>query len=148
MRIHADHQPYEQLEKEIEIALSDKARGFLFHVNSPGGMASGNIETAGIISAIPVPKAVWVDDLGTCASYALAAGADFIATSPSSQEVSDQDGVGEPFSDQITVGVVEINADHAHFVAASEAAEEAGQFGAAAFSDLEDLVPAAGRRRW
>jgi ClpP class serine protease len=76
---------YEQIEEEIGIALSDKARGFLFHLNSPGGMAAGNVETAAVISAIPVPKAAWVDELAASAAYALAAGVNFIATSPSSQ---------------------------------------------------------------
>jgi capsid assembly protease len=76
---------YEQIEEEVRIALEDGARGFLFHVNSPGGMAAGNIETASLVSKIPVPKAVWVDELAASAAYALAAGADFIAAAPSAQ---------------------------------------------------------------
>lgn len=76
---------YEQIEQELEIALSDKARGFLFHVNSPGGLASGNLETAAILSAISQPKAVWIDDLAASAAYAIASGADFIAMAPSAQ---------------------------------------------------------------
>ena len=76
---------YEQLEEEIEIAISDGARGVLLHVNSPGGMAAGNVETAAIVSSIPVPKAAWVDELAASAAYAVAAGADFIAMAPSAQ---------------------------------------------------------------
>lgn len=76
---------YEQIEEEIEIAMGDHARGFLFHVNSPGGMAAGNVETANLISTIPVPKAAWVDELAASAAYALSAGTDFIATAPSAQ---------------------------------------------------------------
>jgi ClpP class serine protease len=76
---------YEQLEEEITIALQDQARGFLFHVCSPGGMAAGNVETASILSAIPVPKAAWVDELAASAAYAMVAGSDFIAMAPSAQ---------------------------------------------------------------
>lgn len=76
---------YEQIEEEVTIALGDKARGFLFHFNSPGGMAAGNIETASLVSKIPVQKAAWVDELAASAAYALASGADFIAMAPSAQ---------------------------------------------------------------
>lgn len=76
---------YEQIEEEVTIALGDKARGFLFHFNSPGGMAAGNIETASLVSKIPLPKAVWVDELAASAAYALASGADFITMAPSAQ---------------------------------------------------------------
>jgi ClpP class serine protease len=76
---------YEQIEDEIRIATGDGARGFLFHVNSPGGMAAGNVEAAAVISAITVPKAAWVDELAASAAYALAVGADFIAAAPSAQ---------------------------------------------------------------
>lgn len=76
---------YEQIEEEIRIATEDGARGFLFHINSPGGMAAGNVEAAATIAAIPVPKAAWVDELAASAAYALAAGVTFIAASPSAQ---------------------------------------------------------------
>lgn len=76
---------YEQIEEEIDMARSEGARGVMFPVNSPGGMASGNIETAGVIAAIDVPKAVWIDELSASAAYALSAGADFIAAAPSAQ---------------------------------------------------------------
>lgn len=76
---------YEQIEEEIGIAATENARGFLFHVNSPGGMAAGNVETAAIIAAVQAPKAAWVDELAASAAYALAAGTDFIAISPSAQ---------------------------------------------------------------
>ena len=53
---------YEQIEAEILAARSNGTRGFLFHINSPGGMAAGNIETADLLASIDVPKAAWVDD--------------------------------------------------------------------------------------
>ena len=76
---------YEQIEEEIRIATEDGAKGFIFHINSPGGMAAGNIETAHILSAITQPKAVWVDELAASAAYSIACGADFIAMAPSAQ---------------------------------------------------------------
>lgn len=76
---------YEQLEDEIEIATGEGARGFLFHVNSPGGMAAGNVEAASLLSGIKAPTAVWVDELAASAAYAIAASADFIAMAPSAQ---------------------------------------------------------------
>ncbi|MGC9452654.1 MAG: S49 family peptidase [Oceanipulchritudo sp.] len=76
---------YEQIEEEVQIAAEDGARGFLFHVNSPGGMAAGNVETAQLLSGIKKPKAVWIDELAASAAYALAASGDFIAMSPSAQ---------------------------------------------------------------
>jgi ClpP class serine protease len=76
---------YEQIEEEIRIAIEDGAKGFLFHINSPGGMAAGNIETSRILSGIKQPKAAWVDELAASAAYAIAGGADFIAMAPSAQ---------------------------------------------------------------
>jgi protease-4 len=76
---------YEQIEDEVQIAAEDGARGFLFHVNSPGGMAAGNVETANLLARIKAPKAVWIDELAASAAYALSAGADFIAMAPSAQ---------------------------------------------------------------
>ena len=76
---------YEQIEDEIAQAQADGARGFLFHVNSPGGMASGNIETADLISSLRVPTAVWIDELAASAAYALSVGGGLIVASPSAQ---------------------------------------------------------------
>ncbi|MCC5808556.1 MAG: S49 family peptidase [Opitutales bacterium] len=76
---------YEEIEAEILAARSHGARGFLFHINSPGGMAAGNIETASLLASIEEPTAAWVDELAASAAYAIASGADFIAAAPSAQ---------------------------------------------------------------
>jgi len=74
---------YEQIDEEIAQAQRDGARGYLFHINSPGGMACGNIETAERILRIAEPTAAWVDELAASAAYAVCAGADHIVAAPS-----------------------------------------------------------------
>jgi len=76
---------YEQLEAEVADAVASGARGVLLHVNSPGGAATGNIETARMIAASGLPTVAWVDELAASAAYAIAVGADSIFASPSAQ---------------------------------------------------------------
>ena len=76
---------YEQIEQELSDALSKDARGILLHVNSPGGMSTGNVETAQAVASAPLPTVAWVDELAASAAYALAASADQIIAAPSAQ---------------------------------------------------------------
>ncbi len=76
---------YEQIEAEVTEALQSKARGILLHVNSPGGAATGNIETASFVAQSGLPTVAWVDELAASAAYAIAAGAERIVASPSGQ---------------------------------------------------------------
>ncbi len=76
---------YEQLDAEITDAVQAGAHGILLHVNSPGGAATGNIETARMVAAAGIPVVAWVDALAASAAYAIAAGASRIVAAPSAQ---------------------------------------------------------------
>ena len=76
---------YEQLEAEVADAVAAEARGILLHVDSPGGAATGNVETARLISQSGLPTVAWVEQLAASAAYAIAASANRIVASPSSQ---------------------------------------------------------------
>ncbi len=76
---------YEQIESEVTQAVDDGARGILLHVNSPGGAAVGNIETAQAIVSAGVPTAVFSDELNASAAYALSAGAGKFTVTPSAE---------------------------------------------------------------
>lgn len=76
---------YEQLEAEIADAVKADAQGILLHVNSPGGAATGNVETARLVANSGLPTIAWVDELAASAAYAIAAGASAIVASPSAQ---------------------------------------------------------------
>ena len=76
---------YEQLQTEVADAAQSEARGILLHVNSPGGAASGNVETARLIAESGLPTVAWVDELAASAAYAIASGATSIVASPSAQ---------------------------------------------------------------
>ena len=76
---------YEQLEAEIADAVKADARGILLHVNSPGGAATGNVETSRMVAGSGLPTVAWVDELAASAAYAIASGATSIVASPSAQ---------------------------------------------------------------
>ena len=66
---------YEQLQAEVTDAAQAEASGILLHVSSPGGAASGNVETARLIAESGLPTIAWVDELAASAAYAIASGA-------------------------------------------------------------------------
>jgi ClpP class serine protease len=76
---------YEQLETEVADAVKAEARGILLHVNSPGGAATGNVETSRMVAGSGLPTVAWVDELAASAAYAIASGATLIVVSPSAQ---------------------------------------------------------------
>ena len=76
---------YEQLEAEVADAVKAEARGILLHVNSPGGAATGNVETSRMLAGSGLPTVAWVDELAASAAYAIASGATSIVASPSAQ---------------------------------------------------------------
>jgi protease-4 len=76
---------YEQLEAEVADAVKANAQGILLHVNSPGGAATGNVETSRMVAGSGLPTVAWVDELAASAAYAIASGATLIVASPSAQ---------------------------------------------------------------
>lgn len=76
---------YNQLEMEIAAAEERGARGIFLAVNSPGGAAAGNAETARILSESPLPVVAWIDELCASAAYCIAAGSDFMVCAESAQ---------------------------------------------------------------
>src|SRR5258708_22861479 len=63
---------YDDLENAINECLDMGAKGFLFHFDSPGGMANGCPELASIIAGIGEPKVAFTDGLCRSAAYYLA----------------------------------------------------------------------------
>lgn len=76
---------YEQITDDLAEAEERAARGVMLHVNSPGGHATGNIETATRVSGSPLPVVAWIDDLSASAAYAISVGANHIVCAPSAQ---------------------------------------------------------------
>lgn len=76
---------YQTIIDESEAAIRAGAAAILYHVNSPGGTVSGNVEAAKFISSLPVPTAAHCVGLACSAAYKLAAGMGEIHASPSAQ---------------------------------------------------------------
>lgn len=74
---------YDQIAEETARAEQQGASGILLHVNSPGGHACGNIETATCVSNSDLPVVAWIDELSASAAYAITAGANHIVCAPS-----------------------------------------------------------------
>ena len=77
---------YKTIVAALDAASADpKVRGVVLDIDSPGGEASGAMETAAAIRALSARKRVvaYVDSLAASAAYALAAGADEIVAMPS-----------------------------------------------------------------
>lgn len=74
---------YEQIVEDFSNAETQGAKGVLFYVDSPGGAASGNVETAQFISNSTIPVVAFADGMMASAAYALAIGASKIFASPS-----------------------------------------------------------------
>lgn len=72
---------YDDLAQAITDASS--ARGLLLHIDSPGGMVSGNREVADAFAAYDKPKVVHAEGLAASAAYLIAAAGDMIVASPS-----------------------------------------------------------------
>ncbi len=77
---------YEGLDAQLRAAAADPSvRGILLDMNSPGGEASGAIETGALVRAISADKPVvaLVNAMAASAGYAIASGAKTIVTTPS-----------------------------------------------------------------
>lgn len=66
---------YNDIAAEIELLQRVGAKAILFHINSPGGAASGCTEVAELVAGIPIPTAAIVDEWAASAAYFIAAGA-------------------------------------------------------------------------
>jgi capsid assembly protease len=69
---------YTTLIDEINAAVSQGAKGILFHVDSPGGTVAGNIEASRLIASLSVPTIAHCHGLACSAAYKLASGCNFI----------------------------------------------------------------------
>lgn len=76
---------YKTIISEMRSALNQGAKGILFHVCSPGGTVSGNIEAAEFILSSPVPTVAHCDGIACSAAYKLAAGTGQIIASKSAE---------------------------------------------------------------
>ena len=76
---------YSTLRDEIEDCVENGAKVILFHIDSPGGTVSGNVETASMIAEIKLPTAAYCSGLACSAAYKLAAGCDVIIATESAQ---------------------------------------------------------------
>jgi len=76
---------YCTIEEEIEESIEIGAKAILFHINSPGGTVSGNVEIASMIADLELPTAAHCYGLACSAAYKLAAGCDVIIATESAQ---------------------------------------------------------------
>lgn len=76
---------YATLRGEIAACMNQGAKAILFHVDSPGGTVSGNVETASMIADLAVPTAAYCSGLACSAAYKISAGCDVIIASESAQ---------------------------------------------------------------
>jgi protease-4 len=74
---------YEDIECDIEEAISGGCKGIMFQINSPGGGVTGNAELASMIGAVQVPTMAYTSDLCCSAAYNLAASCDVVMASQS-----------------------------------------------------------------
>lgn len=74
---------YRSLQEDFENA-SQEAAGVLLVVDSPGGQATGNIETALMFSDLSIPTVAFCEGMSCSAAYAISVGADEIVATPSS----------------------------------------------------------------
>lgn len=73
---------YETLTREFNEVVG-AAKGILLHINSPGGMVSGNAEFAELVQNSPIPTAAMITGKGCSAAYYIAAGCDIVVSSKS-----------------------------------------------------------------
>lgn len=74
---------YSTIIAETEAALAQGAKGIVYHVDSPGGTVSGNIEASRMIASLPVPTVAHVHGMACSAAYKLSAGCNAIVATES-----------------------------------------------------------------
>lgn len=76
---------YEDVEDEIEAAISANVRGIFFDIDSPGGQCTGNGEVADMIQALRgrIPMVAYTDDLMCSAAYNIGVSCDYVFASQS-----------------------------------------------------------------
>ena len=74
---------YSTVIAETQAAVSAGAKAIIFHIDSPGGTVSGNIECAEMIRDVQIPTMAFCDGLACSAAYKLAAGTNFIGATKS-----------------------------------------------------------------
>lgn len=74
---------YSTIIEETQAAMAQGAKAILFHVDSPGGTVSGNVECANAIADIPLPTAAHCHGLACSAAYKLSAGCNVIIATES-----------------------------------------------------------------
>jgi protease-4 len=74
---------YSTIIAETDAAIEQGAKGILYHVDSPGGTVSGNIECAKMIAGLSVPTVAHCHGLACSAAYKLSAGCNAIIATES-----------------------------------------------------------------
>lgn len=77
---------YERLDAQLNAAINDpRVKGLVLDMNSPGGQASGAMETADLVRSLSKRKPIvaFVNGQAASAAYAIAAGASRIVVTPS-----------------------------------------------------------------
>jgi signal peptide peptidase SppA len=69
---------YGDIANEIKMAISEKCRGMMFTIDSPGGTAVGNAEIADLIQEIPMMTVAFTDGMACSAAYNIAASCKYI----------------------------------------------------------------------
>ena len=73
---------YEQLADEIKKVSESNAIGVIFYLDSPGGSAVGAHSVAKMIQGLEIPTVGYCDSLACSACYYLAAGMDYVISTP------------------------------------------------------------------
>lgn len=76
---------YETIIDDCEDLLENGAKAILFHINSPGGTVSGNIECCTFIRSLPVPTASHCAGMACSAAYKIAASTNAVIAMPSAE---------------------------------------------------------------
>ena len=76
---------YRTIEEDTEEMIEAGAKAILYHINSPGGTVSGNVELAKYIRDLPIPTASHCDGVACSAAYEIASGTGAIIASESAQ---------------------------------------------------------------
>lgn len=74
---------YGDILADISSAKRMGATGYLFHIDSGGGMATGCAEVASAIAALEAPTVAFVDGMGCSAAYFIASACDLLVASQS-----------------------------------------------------------------
>ena len=76
---------YQTIIAETKSMINGGAKAILFHINSPGGTVSGNIEASKFVQSIGIPTASYCHGLACSAAYKFASGTGAIIASESAQ---------------------------------------------------------------